>query len=83
MVATKDFKERSCFKDDTLLEAKRAVSIEITANRLDTLACAFALTGDFAAAVATETEATRRSPEKDFERRLERLKTHRDCTGFD
>lgn len=83
MVATKEFPERSNLKEEALAAANLAVSIQRTPNHLDTLACIYAFTGDFAEAARLEKEAYDASPSQDFAKRLAQFRETkpRDCTG--
>jgi len=83
MIATKVFDGRDQLKDEGVREATRAVSVLRTANQLDTLACAFAFRGDFAAATRTETEAIALNPNDAFSERLRRFAIPQDCTGIE
>lgn len=81
MVATKEFSGRELLFNEALAEAKRAVNIERSANYLDTLACVFAVRGDFESAVKTMEEAIELGGTPDFDHRLKLLKAGKDCTG--
>ena len=57
LVATRIFPERQSYKNDALEAANRAVSIRKHSDYLDTLACTYALVGDFDNAAAAERAA--------------------------
>jgi hypothetical protein len=71
MIATKQVPDRKALTSEALAAASKAISIEDTANYMDTLACVYALREDFAQAIKVENDAIAKSPgNKDFEARL-------------
>jgi hypothetical protein len=84
LVATKDFQGRAGYKNEAVAAASKAVAINRTPDYLDTLACAYAFTGDFAQAAAMENEALAGEPSnKEFSERLKQFQASspKDCTG--
>lgn len=82
MIATRDVPDRKMLVDDALDAASRATTIENIANYMDTLACVYALKGDFPKALKVENEALAKSPgNPDFEARLSLFHNSADCTG--
>ncbi|WP_028080614.1 tetratricopeptide repeat protein [Solimonas soli] len=81
LVATQPFAGRERYFAAAVAEATRAAGLQRSATHLDTLACAQAAQGDFAAAVATEGEAVALDDRKVYRERLARLRERRDCTG--
>jgi tetratricopeptide (TPR) repeat protein len=83
-VATKEFAERDKVKNEALGYADMAIKIERVPNFLDTVACMYAFTGDFAKAVTYQKEAIAGAPQSDeFRERLKWFEATppRDCTG--
>lgn len=90
IVATGDFHGRMTYRDGALQYAEKLVTIERRPVTLDTVACTYALAGDFAKAVAYEKEAIAMDSDADpqkytYQRRLEyfTLTPPRDCTGWE
>jgi len=86
LVATRPVSDRMKVAVEAKAAALRAVSISRTANFLDTLACTFALIGDFGQAEQTERDALTLEPtNSEFEGRLKLFKGPQphDCTGID
>lgn len=82
MIATKNVPGRKMLVTDALNAATKATSIEDTANYMDTLACVYALKGDFVKAIKIEDKALEVSPgNTDFEVRLSLFHKSADCTG--
>lgn len=81
LVATREFKGRAKYTREAVREAERAVKLVDKPNHLDTLACAYALSGDFARAVKAAEQAFEREPDSGFRNRVLLLKAGRDCTG--
>jgi tetratricopeptide (TPR) repeat protein len=82
MIATRDMPNREMLAADALNAALKATSIENIANYMDTLACVYALKGDFPQALKIENEALAKSPgNTDFEARLSLFNRSADCTG--
>ena len=84
LVATKDFPERANYKDEALAAAKKAVSLNRIPEYLDTLACVYALAGDFEQAVAHQYEVLTGAPaEEAFAERALLFKAipPKNCTG--
>lgn len=82
MVATKDIPARKRLVDDALNAALKATSIENIANYLDTLACTYALKGNFQQALKFENQALAKAPgNSDFSARLLLFNSSVNCTG--
>lgn len=81
MVATKPVPDRQKLIPEAMSDAQKAVSLGRDGNRLDTLACVYALQGDFDRAIATEEEAMRLGGSTEFELRLSHFNSKQDCTG--
>ena len=82
MIATRDMPGRRMLAADALDAALNATSIETNANYMDTLACVYALKGDFTQAIKVENEALAKSPgNTDFGARLSLFHVSADCTG--
>ena len=83
LVATRDFPGRMSLGREALKASKRAVKLVNKPNHLDTLACVYALVGNFDRAIATIEEAARREPTDTFRdhRDLLRLRGP-NCTGL-
>jgi hypothetical protein len=81
MIASKDFPDRKKQVPEALKAAQRAVAIDKSPNYLDTLACVYALTGQFDNAVRTETESVSNSSDPAFKANLDKFTAHIDCTG--
>lgn len=82
LIATREVPHRKQLQQEALSAAQRAVSMWPTANYKDTLACVYALQGDFAKAVKYETEAIAETPGSPYEHRLRMFESDRkDCTG--
>jgi Tfp pilus assembly protein PilF len=81
LVVSRDVPNRRMLESDALRAAQHAVAIDRTANYLDTLACSYALAGDFAQAILVAKEATHMVPgNTDFANRLARFKEKHDCS---
>jgi tetratricopeptide (TPR) repeat protein len=84
LIATKEFAGRSKYTPEALEAANRAVALQRIPDYLDTLACAYAATGDFTQAARYEKEALEGAPSKEeFSVRLEQFRSDnpKDCTG--
>jgi hypothetical protein len=83
-VATKDFPERTRYREAASAAAERAVALRRIPDDLDTLACAYAFAGDFPRAASHEREARDGVPSNSqYKRRLEQFEASRpaDCTA--
>jgi tetratricopeptide (TPR) repeat protein len=85
LVATKEVPQRTQLKAEALKAAQRAVSIAPNPNHWDTLACAYALVGDYSTAIRLETNAVNEYRKASFQTRLAQFKAEhpKDCTGAD
>jgi tetratricopeptide (TPR) repeat protein len=83
LIATREVSNREVLKDEALTAARRAIQIWPSANYMDTLACVYALRGDFPTAIKTEEEALAQTNDPDYERHLTlfRIVPPKDCTG--
>jgi hypothetical protein len=86
LIATRNVPTRKRYVAEALTAARTAVSLDRTPDRLDTLACAQALSGDFSAAKETESEAISGAGEDErgtFSKRrgLFQSSVPTDCTG--
>ena len=83
LVATRKVSERLQLQKAALFAAEKAVSIYPKPNYRDTLACVYALSGQFDLALEEEEQAVKDQPDEDFKKREERfrLKPPQDCTG--
>lgn len=83
LIATVEFDGRRDLVKEALGEAQRAVVLVGTANNLDTLACVYALDGNFPQAIATEKEAINVDQNSSsLQRHLARFVEGLDCTGM-
>ncbi len=85
-VATIALENRAALKEKALAAAQHAVALDRAAGNLDTLACTWALNGDFAQAASVQDEAVSLASEPDktaFRKRGERFSAIApyDCTG--
>jgi tetratricopeptide (TPR) repeat protein len=85
LVATKEFFRPAALRDEAMKTARTAVSISPSPNHLDTLACTFALFGDYKSAIAQEAKAVSESSKPSFRERLAHFRETppKDCTGAD
>ena len=83
LYATKLFPGRDDLKDEAISSAKRSVSIERSANNLDTYACVLAAAAQFSDAIAIAAEAIAIEGKEEFKERLAMLKSGRDCIGVE
>jgi tetratricopeptide (TPR) repeat protein len=86
IVATRQLSDRKQLQKAALTASEHATTVNRTANYLDTLACVYALTGDFKKAITLESEAVKTARGKDeaaFRQRLAGFMEPkpRDCTG--
>jgi len=83
LIATREVSNRDSLKDEALTAARHAVEIWPTANYKDTLACVYAMRGEFAAAINTEKEAIEDTYDPEYERHLKlfQMVPAKDCTG--
>jgi tetratricopeptide (TPR) repeat protein len=82
IISTRDMPNRKMLVAEALDAALKATSIANTANYMDTLACVYALKGDFPKALKVEIEALAKSPgNADYEARLSLFHRSADCTG--
>lgn len=83
LIATREVSNRDSLKDEALTAARHAVEIWPTANYKDTLACVYALRGEFAAAINTEKEAIEETYDPEYDRHLKlfQMVPAKDCTG--
>lgn len=86
IVATKEIPNRRSLLPEALAAALRASGAREDANMLDTLACVYALRGDFNKALETQNRALAIAPKKsvlEFERRRNKFlpNVQQDCTG--
>jgi tetratricopeptide (TPR) repeat protein len=83
LVATREVSGRKQLQKAALFAAEKAVAILPKPNYRDTLACVYALSGDFDRAFEEEQRAVNDDPQDDFKARKERFraKPPRDCTG--
>ena len=83
LVATHNVSGRNQLQQAALFAAEKAVTIFPKPNYRDTLACVYALRGNFDRALQEETKAVDEEPQHDFLKRIERfkMKPPRDCTG--
>lgn len=86
VVATKQLSNRKQLQKAALEASEHATTITRTANYLDTLACVYALTGDFKKAITLESEAVKTASGRDEAAFRERLAGFlkpkpKDCTG--
>jgi hypothetical protein len=86
LVATKNLSQRRELLPSALAAAVKASEARVDANVLDTLACIYALAGNFDKAIETEMHAVDAATEEDktaFERRLNKFRAEprSDCTG--
>ena len=74
---------RQQLQKEALLAMEKVVLTSTTANRKDTLACVYALAGDFVRARKYEEEAKDQSGDPAFEKRLAKFTQQppKDCTG--
>ncbi len=68
---------------DALAYAQEAVQLQPSPNQRDTLACAYAINGDFEKAVEVQLGVVRDEPADVFKRRLEMLQRDENCLGED
>jgi tetratricopeptide (TPR) repeat protein len=84
LVATVDLPGRANLFDEALQQAEKAVELRRDANRLDTLACVFALRGAFDRAIEVENDAiSLGGSTPTLRERLIRFGQKRDCTGLE
>ncbi|MDQ3281305.1 MAG: hypothetical protein M3Q69_07815 [Acidobacteriota bacterium] len=84
LVATVDLPDRAKLFDEALQQAEKAVELRRDANRLDTLACVFALRGAFDRAIEVENDAiSLGGSTPTLRERLIRFGQQRDCTGLE
>ena len=85
LVATKEFDRPAALKDEAMRAARAAVDISPTPNHLDTLACTYAMLGDYTSAITQEAKAVSASPKPSFRKRLGQFRETppKDCTGAD
>lgn len=84
LVATRNVSDRDKIAAEALAAAQRSLSMVRTANSLDTLACVWALRGDYKAARQTEEDALRLDPgNTEYSDRLHRFLVSKDCTGLE
>jgi tetratricopeptide (TPR) repeat protein len=84
LIATRPVSNRDLLKDEALAAARHAVKLWPTANYRDTLACVYAMRGDYANAISTEHEVLRESPyDREYLRHLGFFQgsNPRDCIG--
>jgi tetratricopeptide (TPR) repeat protein len=82
MIATKEVSDRKTLQSDALAAANHAVTIARKANYLDTLACVYALGGDFQRAIIYQSEAVAKDQRNSaFQERLALFRNQKDCTG--
>ena len=83
LIATREVSNRKLLKDEALIAAQHGVEIWPTANYKDTLACVFALRGEFASAIKLETDALNDGYDDEYDRhlRLFQAAPPKDCTG--
>lgn len=83
LVATREFPERQTYRARALEWATRAFALEQNASRMDTLACAYAVNGDFARAREIQAQAVAAAGRDDYRARLALFRANppRDCTG--
>jgi hypothetical protein len=83
LVATRNVSERQQLQKAALFAAEKAVSISPKPNYRDTLACVFALMGDFERAFSEEEKVVSEQPDQDFVKRKARfkMKPPGNCTG--
>jgi tetratricopeptide (TPR) repeat protein len=82
LVATRVFPARDNLRQDAILASERAISIDRTANYLDTAGCVYAFAGDFQKASKYESEAVAKAPRNtEFQARLVRIEARQNCTG--
>ena len=81
LVATKEVPRRQQLQKEALAAAQKVVSIFPKPNYQDTLACVYALSGDFAQALELEDKALAREPRNSFEIRKQLFEARKDCTG--
>lgn len=84
MIATKEVANKKGLRKEALAASQHAIAVTRTAGYLDTLACVYALLGDFEEAIRIQTEAVKMPLSKpSFEKRLALFKSvpPKDCTG--
>lgn len=83
LIATREVSNRNSLKDEALTAAQHAVEIFPSANYKDTLACVYALRGDFSAAIEIEKDALNETYDSEYDRhrKLFEMTPPRDCTG--
>jgi hypothetical protein len=83
LIATREVSHRDLLMDEALTAARHAVEIWPTANYKDTLACAYALRGEFSAAIDKEQDALRQGYDQEYDRHLKlfQMVPSKDCTG--
>lgn len=84
LIATKEVPDRKKLQQEALAAAERAVTIARKPNYLDTLACVYALIGNFPQAIKIQSEVVEEEPgNSEFKERLNLFASPkpRDCTG--
>lgn len=83
LIATREVSNRDILKDEALTAAQHAVRIWPSANYKDTLACVYALRGEFSTAIKTEEEALAQTYDTEYARHLGlfQMIPPKDCTG--
>jgi hypothetical protein len=83
LIASRPVSSRNLLKDEALIAAQHAVELWPTANYKDTLACVFALRGEYQSAISMESQALADGPDSEYVRHLGlfRASPAKDCTG--
>jgi len=84
LIATRTVAGRMQLQKAALFAAEKAMGIYPKPNHRDTLACAYALMGDFERAFEEEGKAAEEQPDEVFKARKAgfKMKPPRDCTGY-
>jgi tetratricopeptide (TPR) repeat protein len=83
LIATREVSQREMLKDEALTAARHAFDIWPSANYKDTLACVYALRGDFVSAIKKESEAVDETGDSEYQAHLNlfNMNPPKDCTG--